>query len=229
VSRTGTSTGLIFPDSFPVPELEALSARAARISHTDDQWRHVGGGLSAVEYRSHAARRAHRRLAESFRRHGDAPRPAERARQEEAAFVFFASATAAIESLCYAIFATGNLFDSRRFPLATPGQRRQVAPAYLAQRIRKGGTADKLADLLDKLARQRRWGRLYEWRAILIHRASVPRNIAAGGGSTWAKSAHGGSDVVLGPGLTRDELGYLTQTLRVIAAEASNYLARRGY
>lgn len=232
-----TILGTPVPPDFPASGLDAVVQRIAEgPPHSNSQWAVVGPAWNAVAYRFLAAARADDALGRSFLKDGTAPVPVARTRQELALFAFVTAACACVESLYFALYASGSILRPAGFPLNTLDDFVDATPGETARRYRAAFPGDPLAGRLRGTLRTGAFRELTMWRNIAVHRAALPRMIYVSAGKPAAPSPSdawrvgvypGGKDVALGPSLTRDKRDWLATRVTVLVAEVDAFLTRQ--
>jgi hypothetical protein len=132
------------------------------------------GGLvnahNGIAYRFWAAVAADKRFAGSFSLAGP------RCEEEEALFSFFYNAVGSIECALYGLHHLGAISIGLGFPISKDGDLRAINRRTVRERFERAFPGEPLTIAIGKVLDDRTFARLLEFRDVLTHRGSVPRN-----------------------------------------------------
>lgn len=233
------ATGSSMPPDFPAAVFDRVLERvAAGVPHTEYQWAHFGPAWNAIAYRFLGAAEADDSITASLVTHGTAPPPPERTRQELDMFSFVSCACSTMESAAYGLFGLGAMLSPSQFPMATAEDLHKVTIRSMQKALIVAFPADPMGALVETITRDSEFTELVAWRNVLIHRASAGRLIQLSAGSPATppppdvlKLSHhqvgAGSNLPLGPSLTRDTRSWLAQSLTSLLEETDRFLGRK--
>jgi len=192
-----STVGLVMPEDFAVAPYEAIHSHVCtRKEACPHSWDQYAGAWNAVAYRFLSCMDHDKAFTESFERSGDAPPQPERYIQERALFGFFVTGLAALESLCYGLFAIASMVDARTFPITTPEDMRSITPERTACQFGRAFPNESMTAALRRVIGTSDFLDWKEVRNILAHRAApgriIPLRVSAAcqhhhGGALWAK------------------------------------------
>jgi hypothetical protein len=130
---------------------------------------------NALAYRYRSCHEHDRKFTNSVSSAGDAPRQPERYAQERELFGFFIAGYAAIESLCYGLFAIGSILKPEYFKMATECQRKGINPGNTAKQFCGQFHKHRISTVLKQLTRSSEFDEWDKTRNVLIHRTHPAR------------------------------------------------------
>lgn len=124
-------SGIRLPEGFVEAERRAVLSKAQKryALRSPALWREFNGGMTGLMYRFAACVEHDEQFAALVKTDGlGLPQP-ERLYQEQELFEFFVSGQSALECLCYALYALGEMIRPESFDLFARGQQEAIGPA----------------------------------------------------------------------------------------------------
>jgi len=187
-----STIGLVMPGDFAVVPYEAIHSRVvAKKEAYRHSWAQYASAWNALAYRFLSCATHDREFTQSIKRAGSSPPQPERYIQERALFSFFVTGLAAIESLCYGLFAIGSMLNAQNFSITTPQDMRLITPRKTARQFAAAFPKEHIAAALQQMRNAQDFRDWKEIRNILAHRSAPGRLFHEGGphhGETlWVK------------------------------------------
>lgn len=177
-----TTIDIAMPPDFPVTPYEAIHSRMVTKNNTyPNSWAQYSGAWNAVAYRFLSCAYHSDAFTESVRRVGNSPPSPERCKQEQELFGFFVTGLAAIESLCYGLFAICSILNPREFPITLPSNLRVITPEKTKEKFLSVFPSEALTTALQQMLDSQDFKDWNEIRNILVHRSAPGRNFYEGG------------------------------------------------
>jgi hypothetical protein len=190
---------------------------------------------NAIATRFRAAALADEKFAESFLDAG------QRYTQEESLFAFFFNAVSCVECFLYGLHHIGNLVAPNDFPIATDTDLRDIRRGKVMERFTRVFPNDSLTKLIESVVSDDQFCRMLEFRDVLTHRGSIPRQhhvvVPVSGArqkpaavfvSAKPKSAVSTTDTIpLGTTTTNSMRDWLASRLRELFSETLNFCEDR--
>lgn len=213
----------------------------ARQRTTSPNWEFCAGAENGIAYRTMAVAR----FDDSFTASVQRPYTmAERAEQEQSLFGFFGAIVSALETLYFALYAVGAIFDPATFA-RLPNDPRGVVPKLVASTFRDlasalpvalpGDTralelsraATSLSASLDGLLYDPTYADCLEIRNILSHRAAPGRRLdGTASPMVWKLAPQGTMDDAIGPRLTESCRGWYMTWATMLLNDTLSFLRR---
>ena len=176
--KTLITNGITVPN-FPYDPYEAIHSLVQKWGQ-DPTYEHYAGAWNALAYRFKAAYEHGDHFVEALNKHGSAPPPEERYRQEKALYDFYSSAFSAFEAVFYGLYSIGVWIDPSSFSLASSKDQQRVNPRYVRDAYAGTFPGDHLIHVLDNILNDQSFQSLRDIRNILTHRAAPGRLHFAG-------------------------------------------------
>ena len=222
-SRPLFTTGLVMPKDFDVEPYEAIHLRVSASSKVyPDSWAQYAGAWNAVAYRFLSCADHDRTFTESIQRAGDAPAQPERYIQERELFGFFVTGLAAIESLCYGLFAIASMLDSQNFPIKTPSDMKSITPKKTAKQFKEAFPRESITTALNKIVTAQEFREWKEIRNILAHRVAPGRVIYLSTKGS-SRAALWETGIQLDKNTTASRREWLARTMNALLREADGF------
>lgn len=210
------------PRDFAVEPYEAIRSRVvAKKDAYPHSWAQYAGAWNAVAYRFLSCADHDRAFIESIKRAGNAPPQPERYRQERELFGFFVTGLAAIESLCYGLFAIGSMLDAQNFPISTPRDMRSISPEKTAKQFAAAFPKEGITAALQQMRSAQDFRDWKEIRNLLAHRSAPGRAFHLGGPhhgeALWVKG------IQIDKNTTASRREWLAKTIRALLNAADDF------
>jgi len=177
-NRHVSTVGIVMPADFPVAPYHAIHARITTTIPTNHiAWPHYAGGWNALAYRFRACADHATAFTQSMKRAGKVPPPNERYVQERELFGFFVTGVAAIDSLCYSLFAIGAMLNLKEFTLSEPRQLKAITPRKTTEQFAHVFPTEVITTTLADLLHDAQYAEWWTIRNILAHRAAPSRHV----------------------------------------------------
>jgi hypothetical protein len=175
---------LPMPTDFPSGPFNTIQDHLRSRSVPSELRVEFAGGWNGLRYRFLTCTEHDEAFTGSIVCHGDAPPHPERYRQDRELFGFFVTGLAAIQCLCYSLFAVSAMLEPSAFPMTSEDALKKIEPERTAKSYNKGATfrTDPLADALMALVDDQAYKDWRNARNILAHRINPGRHIYASAG-----------------------------------------------
>lgn len=175
LSHILSPNGLPAPSGFPVAPYESIyKTVSARIAN-QPSYEHFAGAWNAIVYRYCEAVDQKDAFVDSIVKHGSAPPPKERYRQERILFDLFSSGFSTLESTFYGLYAIGIPIDPSHFSLSSEKDQQRVSPTSTKNAYLKAFPGDPISTALESIFGDGKYIQLREIRNILTHRTAPGR------------------------------------------------------
>ena len=181
-NRPLSTIGLVMPNDFAAEPYEAIRSRVvAKKEAYPHSWAQYAGAWNAFAYRFLSCADHDRAFIGSIRRFGNSPPQPERYKQERELFGFFVTGLAAIESLCYGLFAIASMLDAQNFPITKPDHMRSINPEKTTKQFAVAFPEEDITAALQQMCTAQDFRDWKEIRNILAHRSTPGRVFHLGG------------------------------------------------
>lgn len=221
-----TTVGTTMPEDFPSRAYQSINSCVVRRKDTcPGPWGQYAQAWNALAYRFLSCTEHDEAFTSSIKSTGSSPPPHDRYIQERELFGFFVTGLAAIESLCYGLFAIGSMLNPADFPLQTAEDMKKVTPNETAAQFANIFPNERVSNLLRQVTNDQCFKDWNDIRNIMAHRGAPSRLHHVGGpqhGETlWVKG------IPIDETTTKSWRTWLTRTIGELLAAADIFTSQR--
>jgi hypothetical protein len=231
------------PDDFPAPTYAAIRDRVLRaadaVASRDSAAAPSGsagsaghaeardefaGAWDAVAFRFVAAAESADALVGYLSDQPATPLPERSYLEDRALFALLANGVAALEALCYGLFAIGGLIDPAQFPLASPADRRNATMGATLRVFDQVFHDEPITRSLFWWLNSQEFGWWREVRNILSRRTLPPRPVEAAALTPEAEWRIRGE--LIDAGMPKRKRAWLVEVVTSLLADTDSFTAR---